>query len=142
MVNGRSLRLALATLTVLAGSLLGVATTATSADAAVTPDSSGGGCIKSTSDGVTVSSCISASGANLEPDAYVISDPGCTSAYIWLYDATADKWYSHGMSCAAVHHGPFAFPGINGHVYYNYTQIILSNNEEPGFWSPAETFSN
>ncbi|MEV8548116.1 hypothetical protein [Streptomyces sp. NPDC051572] len=142
MVYSRSLRLALAALTVLAGSLVGVAATPIAANAAITPDSSGGGCAPGGTEGVVVSSCISASGANLEPDTYITKDPGCYAAELHLIDYTAGAMTIHPISCATGHQGPFPTKGTNGHTYRNITVIYLSDGDASSIESPALTFSN
>jgi hypothetical protein len=62
--------------------------------------------------------CISAHGDDVEPDAYILSSAGCESASLTVYDDTANKVVENvNLGCAAGHHGPFPFVGVNGHTY-------------------------
>lgn len=106
--------------------------------------SSGGGCVSATADdGDKVSACISASGANVEPDGYVISAPVCTTVHIELFDATTNtKVLDDNVGCGEGHIGPFAYRGVNGHKYQSEVYMQTSSVTTVSAASPSETFSD
>ncbi|WP_160311124.1 hypothetical protein, partial [Streptacidiphilus anmyonensis] len=119
--------------------VIALAALATPASAStVRPDSSGGGC----STTAQLEACISSSGAYVEPDAYILSNRGCQSADLTLWDDTANQEVEHvNLGCAAGHHGPFPFRGVNGHTYSTSATITASPSGAIAF-SPQAHFSD
>lgn len=102
-----------ASLAVAAAATMGVLAVPGTANA-----SSGGGCGTFSGAGETLESCISASGAYLEPDGYIIKNTGCAYAFVDLVNPANDALLSrHQVSCSLGHKGPFPYAGTNGQQY-------------------------
>ncbi|WP_427922619.1 hypothetical protein [Streptomyces sp. cg40] len=105
--------------------------------------SSGGGCHTQSSGMGKLESCISASGAYLEPDGYllVVAD-NCETTYIELEDVTTgDVVLRDSVGCWPGHYGPFAYKGTNGHKYATIVVTYSSSSQLAISWSPVETLS-
>jgi hypothetical protein len=101
--------------------------------------STGGGC---TTFG-PIEACISASGAYVEPDFYVVAPtPGCTELDMTVYDdeggTTATSFPGY---CTGGHHGPYPIVGTNGHHYSVLVSAISASGDDSTL-SPLLTFSN
>lgn len=104
------LRKTLAPLVVAAAALTGTLVMPGTASA-----STGGGCYTASAGGNTVEPCISASGHYAEPDAYIIKNTGCVTAYVDLLAAGSEKLLArHTVSCSTGHKGPFPYLATNG----------------------------
>ncbi|MEU1628446.1 hypothetical protein ABZ746_24570 [Streptomyces sp. NPDC020096] len=102
--------------------------------------SSGGGCAGT----YEVRACISASGAYLKPDGYILSNvSACRTTYISLTDITTGAiLQQESVGCWPGHYGPFPYKGINGHRYGVRVFMLGSSGLLASQWSYAETFSN
>ncbi len=92
------------------------------------PAASGGGC---SSSGQFASACISISGDEVLPDAYINSLPGgCTGAYLSLFDITTQTWVEDiWIGCATGHFGPYSVGATSGHAY----EAVLSYSSNDFF---------
>ena len=107
--------------------------------------SSGGGCRTTDSSNSDLEACISASGAYLEPDGYIISETGsCSTSYLILDDLTAGTTVAkYNIGCGTGHYGPFANKGVNGHEYsVELVSVNSSGSPLNSAWSYDETFSD
>lgn len=105
--------------------------------------STGGGCHTVSAGGDTVEGCVSASGGYVEPDGYIIANPGCAEVIVALVDDTTglvDE--SMSASCSLGHKGPYAYKGINGHKYYSEVFTYANGHAIALAESPVETFSD
>jgi hypothetical protein len=106
--------------------------------------STGGGCGSDTVAGGSVKACISASGANLEPDGYVLSNSECSTVHIILTDQTTKtNVLDYNVGCGLGHIGPFAYKGVNGHKYVTLVDLITYDGSTLAVAvSPTEAFSD
>ena len=106
--------------------------------------SSGGGCTTATAGGASVKACISASGANLEPDGYILANSGCAEAYLEIIDETSGTVNAViDYSCSLGHKGPVAYGGINGHSYYSKLFLVTASGSTiVSASSPVEKFAD
>lgn len=106
--------------------------------------SSGGGCSTVQGSGGKVSACLSASGSDLEPDAYILSATTCTTTYIELFDDTTGSGplAEENVGCGVGHYGPFAYKGVNGHQYYTVVVMVHGTTNVAQAGSPDETLSS
>ncbi|HZR52999.1 MAG TPA: hypothetical protein VFB06_26235 [Streptosporangiaceae bacterium] len=114
--------------------------TATAAARTFSPDASGGGC--SQPPGQFAAACISVSGNQVLPDAYVNSLPfGCSTIGFFAMDLTTGT--DPVQATIGCHTGHFShpFPGIPGHVYES--RLVYSYNNFANtiiFTSPPSFF--
>ena len=113
--------------------------TATAAARTFSPAASHGGCSAS---GQFASACISASGSQVLPDAYVNSLPyGCSNIGFFAQDLTTGGYPVQATIGCHTGHFSHPFPGVPGHVYQ--TILIYSYNNYAGtipFYSPPLNF--
>ena len=107
--------------------------------------SSGGGCQTANPGSDALEACISASGAYLEPDGYILSEAGnCSTTYIDLQDYTTGVMVAQeNVGCGTGHYGPFPYKGTNGHQY----RVKVDSVDSAGIalnvvWSDIENFSD
>jgi len=106
--------------------------------------SSGGGCDTQSISGESIKGCVSASGAYLEPDGYVLQNAHCSSVDVSLVDdTTGNVVLTTTYSCALGHKGPIAYRGTNGHTYHTMMDLVPTAG---GYWvtslSPNEVFND
>lgn len=113
--------------------------TSTAAARTFSPDASGGGCSPG---GQFASACISASGNQELPDAYVNSLPfGCSNIGFFARDLTTGGYPVQANIGCHTGHFSHPFPGIPGHVYE--TIVVYSYNNFANtitFTSPPSFF--
>jgi hypothetical protein len=125
--------------------------TASALGTATAHASSGGGCNDGGGSGYSyVVACISASGAKLEPNLYVLDNsPPCTSVSIWVNNANENQltvWSDQTVNngCALGIHGPWPLtsantPGIvDGDTYYVYVRMNFRSGGYELLESPTE----
>lgn len=98
--------------------------TATATARTVSPAASGGGCSAS---GQFASACISVSGNQVLPDAYVNSLPyGCSTIGFLVWDLTSGGYPVQATIGCHTGHFSHSFPGVSGHIYQ--TILVYSYN--------------
>ncbi len=118
-------------------SLLGVAATALAGVAfasGTASASSGGGCGITEYPGIVA--CVSASGGNVNYDAYIPTN--CSTVSLTIYDDSKRRGDTVYPRCGHGHVGPFSVAGINGDNYH----ASVSINGQYNAWSFELHFSN
>jgi hypothetical protein len=110
--------------------------------------SSGGGCSSTAAGWVTVTACISASGATVYPDGYagswgIAGIPSGCHVYVQLLDGSNNTVQTRGWTCSSsqTHYGPFAWVGPRGSNWRSIVTVSTTFSGSVAAVSPVEHLS-